>query len=116
MTKDITNSSYWKPGQSGNPRGRPPKSRVLTEMLRVQGEELIVVGGESMTAREALAKAVWQFAISGEVWLMGKRLEANSISEWAAVVKWLYSHTEPVSRIEASDEAEMVVRVVRGDK
>jgi len=114
--KSITYPNRWKPGQSGNPKGRPPKGGGLTELLRVEGEELISVGGEAITQKQALAKAVWQFALTGEVWLSGKRLTAESITQWAAVVKWLYSYVEPSSQLAPEAEPELVVRVIRADQ
>ncbi|WP_347243770.1 DUF5681 domain-containing protein [Thermogutta sp.] len=32
--KKMKSSSIWKPGQSGNPRGRPRKDRALADLLR----------------------------------------------------------------------------------
>ncbi|MEO8613416.1 MAG: DUF5681 domain-containing protein [Chloroflexota bacterium] len=116
MTKIITNAGQWKPGESGNPNGRKPKGRALTEMLRLKGDDVVFIGNEPVTAQEALAKAVWQFVTTGEVWLRGKKLEAQTIGEWASVVKWLYLHVEPASRREAEDEAEIIVRVTREDR
>ncbi len=114
MSKDITNSGQFKTGQSGNPKGRPKRSRILTELLQQQGSARFMVGHDSVTAQEALARAVWQFVVTGEVWLMGKKLEASSAGEWASVVKWLYAHVEPtqMATVEESD-GEMVIRVVR---
>jgi hypothetical protein len=116
MTKNITNPNEWKPGQSGNPKGRPRKKHTLTEILQLSGEQVITVGDEVITAKEVLAKAVWQFVTTGEVWLSGKRLEAVNVSEWANVVKWLYSHAEPTSLREAEEEPELIVRVIREDR
>lgn len=116
MTKIITNTGRWKPGQSGNPKGRRPKGRALSEMLRMKGDEIVSIGGEAISAQEALAKAVWQFVITGEVWLLGKKLEAQNVGEWASVVKWLYTHVEPPTLRENEAEPELVVRVVRADK
>ena len=114
MAKTITS---WQGGKSGNLRGRPFKHRALTEMLRVKGEEHVSIGGEVMTGREALAQAVWEFVIRGEVWLQGKKLEADNISEWLNAVKWLYTHVEPPKiNGEPEQEQEMVVRVVRVEK
>lgn len=116
MTKIITNPGQWKTGQSGNPKGRKPKGRALTEILRLKGEDPILIGGETITAQEALAKAVWQFVNTGEVWLMGKKLEAQNVGEWASVMKWLYMHVEPTSLRESETEPEIIVRVTREDK
>ena len=116
MTKIITNPGQWKPGQSGNPNGRKPRGRALTEMLRLKGDDVVFIGNEPVTAHEALAKAVWQFVTTGEVWLRGKKLEAQTIGEWASVVKWLYLHVEPATLRETQEDAEIIVRVTREDR
>jgi hypothetical protein len=113
MTEAVTRTWLWKPGQSGNPKGRPPKNRVLTEMLRERAQDVLTIGGQEMPAQEAVARAVWQLVTTGEVWLAGKRLEAESVSEWAAVVKWLYTYVEPPKARDDAAEHEMIVHVVR---
>jgi hypothetical protein len=106
----------WKLGDSGNKRGRPAKHYAMTEMLRMKGEEHVLVGGEVMSGREALAKAVWQFVVTGEVWLQGKKLEADTITEWLNAVKWLYTYVEPPKGNVADTETEMTVSIVRIEK
>jgi Family of unknown function (DUF5681) len=113
MAKNITNPGQWQAGQSGNPKGRPRRGRPLTELLRLKGEMLVYVGGQTLTAQEYLAKALWQFALTGEVRLMGKDLQAASVTEWASVVKWLYSYIEPSKMSESDGEPEIVIRVLR---
>ena len=109
MAKTVTS---WEQGKSGNPQGRPSGQRMLTEMLRMKSEDQILVGGELMSGREALAKAVWQFVTTGEVWLQGKKLEAESINEWLNAVKWLYTYVEPPKTGEKETAPEIVVEVV----
>lgn len=116
MAEGITKRGQWQPGQSGNPRGRKRKGRALAELLRLKGEAVVNVGGEAITAQEALATAVWQFVTTGEVWLMGKKLEAQSAAEWANVVKWLYTYAEPPTTRPDEDDSEIIVRVTRADK
>lgn len=113
MAKTMTS---WQLGTSGNPGGRPAKHRALTEMLRMKSENQVSVGGEVMSGKEALAQAVWQFVITGEVWLQGKKLEADSINEWLSAVKWLYMYIEPPKSGEADVEQEMTVRIERVQK
>lgn len=115
MTNIITKPGQWKRGQSGNPKGRTPNSRTLTEILRAKGDEPVTVGGEVTSRQDILAKAVWQFVTTGEVMLSGKLLAAESVSEWASVVKWLYTHIEPTTS-RNTEEAEIIVRVTREDK
>jgi hypothetical protein len=116
MTRIITTDGRWLPGQSGNPRGRPPGGQPLTELLRLRGEKLVMVGSEEMSAREALAESVWQFVNTGQVRLGRRTLKADSASEWADVVKWLYNYVEPPRRRTIEHEAEVTVRVVREGK
>ncbi|HLU08067.1 MAG TPA: DUF5681 domain-containing protein [Oceanobacillus sp.] len=115
MSKMTTNSGRWQPGQSGNPKGRRKQGGELAEMLRVKGEEIFTIGGEEITAKEAVAKAIWQFAMTGEVWLAGKHMVAQNVYEWASVVKWLYAHLDTMRKPEAESEPELIVRVVRED-
>lgn len=112
----TSNLGRWRAGQSGNRAGRPLKSRTLTELLRLKGSDILLIGGEEVPAQEALAKAVWHFVTTGEVQLAGKHLVAQSATEWAAVVKWLYTYVEPPISPHLENEPEMVVHVVRVDK
>jgi hypothetical protein len=112
MSKKDKNAGQWKAGMSGNPKGRPRKGEALTELLRLQGEEMTLVGKERVTSKEALARAVWKFALTGQTRLGDREIIAKGAGEWAQVVKWLYAQVEPPSFVEP--EREMVVRVVRG--
>jgi hypothetical protein len=116
MSNLITKRGRWKSGESGNPKGRPPVSRALTEMLRLEGDQVLSIGGEAISAKVVLARAVWQFVTTGEVLLAGTRLKAETINDWASVVKWLYAHIEPPQTGEPEQEPEMVVRIVRVDE
>jgi len=112
MTEIVTKEWLWKAGQSGNPRGRPRKKYALTHLLQERGSDLVIVDGQEMPAQEALAQALWQFAVTGEVRLAGKHLKAETVSEWASVVKWLYTYIEPPQVNGEDTEHEMVVRVI----
>ncbi|MBL8117857.1 MAG: hypothetical protein JNJ78_10055 [Anaerolineae bacterium] len=116
MSKITTNGGRWKPGQSGNPKGRAPGSRALREILRLKGEEPVLVGGVYLSAQEALAEAVWRFALTGEVKLAGKALKADTVNDWVQAVKWLYSYVAPAESSAPAAEPEMVVRVVRVER
>lgn len=113
MTEKSTNSGRWKAGQSGNPKGRAPASRAISEILRTKGEETVVVGGQALTAQEALAEAIWRFVLKGDVRLGSKHLKAESVGDWVQAVKWLYTYVDPPRAATTQEEPEVVVRVVR---
>lgn len=51
----MANAGQFKPGQSGNPRGRPPKARALANQL----EQLLKrKGADGRTGKQAFAEAV----------------------------------------------------------
>jgi hypothetical protein len=115
LTGEITNPSRWKPGQSGNPNGRPRRKRALTDLLLRIGEETVIVGGEEMTAKETVARAIWHLAIYGEVSLAGRTLRVETVSEWSHLVKWLYSHLESGKVIDQDSPEEIKVKVLRDE-
>ena len=57
----------WKPGQSGNPGGRPCE-KVFTDSLRLVGNETDAVSGKRKMRR--LAEKVYELALQGESWAL----------------------------------------------
>ena len=113
MTVKTTSRGRWQAGQSGNPKGRAPSSRAISEILRLKGEEMVVVGGQALSAQEALAEAIWRFVLKGDVRLGKKHLQAESVVDWVQAVKWLYTYVDPPKTKMTEAEPEVVVRVVR---
>lgn len=77
----------WKPGQSGNPKGRP-KKRTLTELCReILERDGVTLDGRKMCVDEALAETILTMALRGnndiikELWarLEGKPKETLEI-------------------------------------
>src|SRR5262245_52756565 len=54
----------WKAGQSGNPKGRPPVDRALSDLLR---KLLAKRGEDGRTNREAVAAELIELARGGSV-------------------------------------------------
>lgn len=56
----------WKPGQSGNPKGRPPKGETVAEVWRafLEGKD---DPDDKMTRREKLMQAMYRKGLSGDV-------------------------------------------------
>ena len=62
-------ASRWKPGQSGNPAGRPKERPIAAELKRLADEKITlkVDGREvTMTRLEALAMQAWGKAMKGD--------------------------------------------------
>jgi hypothetical protein len=114
MAKSLTS---WKAGASGNPGGRPRGKRALTQILEEAANEVAIIGGETITGKDMIARMVIQFLTTGEVMLGGRQLQA-SINDWLAAVKWFYSHVDGAApkgdEIDAPREVE--VRIVRVQK
>lgn len=87
----------FQPGQSGNPAGRPPKNRALTEILEKAGNKAIERTGESKRAarKRVLAESIWQAVTEGRVTFAdGRELKIEDLQEWAGLVQFIYKHID----------------------
>lgn len=120
----------WEPGQSGNPKGRPPKDRALTAILERAGAKSVEVNGKSVTSRQLLARLVWQAVLSGRVDLLASDKAPVMLpdgepitvgldldgKQWVELVKFLYGHIDgpPKQQVEVGgrDGGDIVVRTI----
>lgn len=89
----------WEKGQSGNPHGRPPKSRALTEVLRKQGSRTVVdVDGKRRAGSRVMARALWELATLGYCKLRDSDGKVQMLEaaprDWLEVVKFIYRHID----------------------
>ena len=78
----------WKKGQSGNPKGRPPKVKSIPDILQKIGDEEGTVEGHSRL--EVVMRQVYNYAIEGKAWAVqfiadrteGKALERVQVQEF----------------------------------
>ena len=65
MANPIDNLKPFKPGQSGNPKGRPPKERCIPDILLKIGKEQ---ANSEMDKLEAVLRSVYKYALQGKSW------------------------------------------------
>lgn len=91
----------WKPGQSGNPKGRPLKDRVLTNQLMAAGSKTVEVDGKKVSKKVMLSRMLWEYLTTGKVtFLDGRQLETTEIEKWARDAQWIYNHVDGPARSE----------------
>jgi len=92
-------------GRSGNPRGRPPKSRALTTILAAKADDLRLIDGDKVKSnQEYIATLLWEFATTGEVNLPGGQLQAENVKEWLSAVQWIYTHIDGPAPPHSTDD------------
>jgi hypothetical protein len=84
----------FKKGQSGNPNGRPPKSRALTDLLSLRGGVSVTHDDKPITGGELLALLLWQIACAGRATFPDGTVLEVGPRDWLETVKWLYAHID----------------------
>lgn len=92
------NSQKWKPGQSGNPKGRPPNKKYISDLIREKLQEVAPMASNTQ-------RLTW-----GEI--VANAILANAAMGSAPIIKELLNRIEGVLAPETDDDRD-VVRVAR---
>ena len=97
-------------GQSGNPNGRPPKSRALTDILEAAGNKAIDYDGKRVARKRVLASLLWEASTTGQTTLPDGTVLELGASDWFAVVKMLYSQIDgpPIKQLDVTSNGQRI--------
>lgn len=101
----ANNKTTWKTGNSGNPAGRPPKSRALTDTLAAAGRAKVMdADGKPVARSKLLSEMIWTLIIAGQLqFLASNRNDENrrgdvqfeiKPGDWFEIVKWLFKQVD----------------------
>lgn len=104
----------YKPGESGNPKGRPPKGRALTEILARGGSAAVEYEGKRLSGKRLVARLLWDIAKFGKCILPGdgKVIEVDA-DGWFDVVKFLYAQIDGPPKHDVSLQHSGAVDVIQ---
>jgi hypothetical protein len=111
----------WQAGQSGNPKGRPPKSRALTEVLERSGKAKVQrPDGKTTTMHRMAAAKIWEGLVFGEIQFegTGRKLQVESVAELVALAKFLYGQIDgpPRQDIDLSSAGKPITGLFTADQ
>jgi len=96
----MSNKGQFPPGVSGNPRGRPPKSRALTDLLTKALGRTLETQGKKVSGKRLLARLVVDVLTTGRATFPDGRVLEVAPKDWLEFAKWLYQHVDGPARQE----------------
>jgi hypothetical protein len=103
-------------GVSGNPKGRPPKNRALTDILEKAGASSLDINGNKVSGKRLLASLLWEAATTGKITFEPDVVLVCDIDQWMGIAKFIYTQVDgaPKQSVELGGPggSEVVIRVV----
>jgi hypothetical protein len=110
----AASSTSFPPGKSGNPKGRPPKSRVLTNILEKAGGKKVLRDGKNLPARRMVADLVWNALTSGEIKFADDQvIRIADAQEYIALAKFVYGQIDgpPAAALDVTSQGEKIATI-----
>lgn len=95
---------------SGNPKGRPPKQRALSDALRLRGAATIEYEGKRYSGGRFVARMLWELVALGVTHFAdGTELRAKAIG-WFEIVKFIYAQVDgpPRAQVDVTTDGEPI--------
>lgn len=89
-------------GVSGNPKGRPPKSRAMAELLNRSLNRMVQVDDEHrISGKKLLAQLVTEAIVTGKLTFPGEGQPTTlSNKDWIEFTRWAFQYLDPpVSKV-----------------
>ena len=84
----------WKPGQTGNPNGRPIKDRALTTILERAGSQTVEIDGKRISGKHLIAHLLWEIVTTGKATMPDGTVMVVSPGDWFDIVKFIYTQVD----------------------
>lgn len=109
----AASATSFPPGKSGNPKGRPPKSRVLTTILEKAGGKKVLRDGKNVSARQILAETLWNALMTGRIELPNGTSLMIAQGEYIALAKFLYAQIDgpPAAAVDVTSNGQQIATI-----
>lgn len=103
-------STTYPKGQSGNPKGRPPHKRALTNLLERGGNKKVKVADEEIAAKKIFAERIWQGLATGRIDFGDATIISLDAQAYIALAKLVLTQVDgpPKTEVDVTSEGKAI--------